>query len=824
MRDIECGHYSAVSPGASCALHGTEDAEQGFRDTIFRSRFWLHAAASIAIAAAAFITEQQCILMGASALVLAARWALRHFLDGNHQVQLLWSTLWSAYMMLTIFFLSRKCHPTSRLFALDEFAFAILGGLLRAHGVPCTASWLLTGLVGASTGPLICWSCGGLAAASTSRACTSTLGLLLGVTCTHMHERHSRFAAAESQQEEPSQNGAASTFQLSLPDAAATSYVPPLAPSMGSAPRAPLPWPLPEQVAGTAPRRACAPTLPTPVAPTPAAHTPAALLTSPATTEPWGGLSDDQSSDEEVEAEGHEGRRREGRHREGRREARGACGSSAREGCASHTEPQGCDDPTDPHSESERHRRAPRHSSKDVSRYPSGVVPRFASSLYCNTAEYSRAMNARAGGSEGLGAAATSSEAPAEDAACSVLRDDESALAAGGKVVGTFSRARRPSRDSPRRSRIALRRGDALWPSEDREARSRSRSPRNPRTPEGGLLVDYAAPFPTATAALLPPSAAEISHVEVEAPPSAAAPPHTVPPTLPPAASPAVSPAVSPVDAPAQPPDPHAKPPRVPSRRKRGAAEPLTLRASASAAAAAALASDGDDAAGARAAAHAAKSADTARRADVAVERVPSASDQEDEGGGYSGKEEEEEEEEHYLPMGLHVLIADPAWVARATLRHDLSTLLPRATVAEAETGERALQLLSNRTFDIAILCDRYSAADSAEAITGAEVTRQCREAEQVRAQLPARQQRGKPPLVIIGFDHSRGEKQDVTSGCLAGQDARWCKAMPPAQQARKQLAELIAMRRAGGGGGSSPLRLSLGRSASAGASSEDAA
>jgi len=59
------------------------------------------------------------------------------------------------------------------------------------------------------------------------------------------------------------------------------------------------------------------------------------------------------------------------------------------------------------------------------------------------------------------------------------------------------------------------------------------------------------------------------------------------------------------------------------------------------------------------------------------------------------------------LPSGLRVLIADDQRLNRKLLKRRLVCFLPKPIIVEAETGEEALTLLTESTFDIAFL-DQY--------------------------------------------------------------------------------------------------------------------
>jgi len=105
------------------------------------------------------------------------------------------------------------------------------------------------------------------------------------------------------------------------------------------------------------------------------------------------------------------------------------------------------------------------------------------------------------------------------------------------------------------------------------------------------------------------------------------------------------------------------------------------------------------------------------------------------------------------LPSGLRVLVADDERVNRLVLARKLKKILPKPLVVEAETGEAALQLLTEDAFDIAFLDEHMKIGG----LTGTDVSRQIRQMDTQSVgepgghSIPSGKQRQCSPMLLIG-------------------------------------------------------------------------
>ena len=132
--------------------------------------------------------------------------------------------------------------------------------------------------------------------------------------------------------------------------------------------------------------------------------------------------------------------------------------------------------------------------------------------------------------------------------------------------------------------------------------------------------------------------------------------------------------------------------------------------------------------------------------------------------------------------LELRVLIADDLKSNRKVLAHKLRQVIRGLVLVEASTGEDALALLQEHTFDVVLLDQHFSNEPSR--LTGTDVTQEWRAFEARRAAGPAAQMVDAPRVIIIGCsgnaNTSDSEEGDFNEQALAaGQDMVWGEGQP---------------------------------------------
>ena len=129
------------------------------------------------------------------------------------------------------------------------------------------------------------------------------------------------------------------------------------------------------------------------------------------------------------------------------------------------------------------------------------------------------------------------------------------------------------------------------------------------------------------------------------------------------------------------------------------------------------------------------------------------------------------------LPEDLVVLVADDSRANRLILRTSLRKLLKGVSIVDAESGDQALELLRERTFDVAILDEHFGDIGT---LSGTDVSR------------IFRQDYPDSAMVIIGCTGNTGRSDHEDLARQSGQQATWGKPLPNANDLKADLARLV--------------------------------
>lgn len=130
------------------------------------------------------------------------------------------------------------------------------------------------------------------------------------------------------------------------------------------------------------------------------------------------------------------------------------------------------------------------------------------------------------------------------------------------------------------------------------------------------------------------------------------------------------------------------------------------------------------------------------------------------------------------------VLVADDLRLNRILIKRKLNQLLlPELTVTEAQTGEEALSLLTEGTFDLALLDEHMTPGG----LKGTDVSRRVRQIEMMgdggsnddgegRSNTP----RSRVPMVLIGCTGNADMDEYISEARQCGMDTTIGKPLPP--------------------------------------------
>ena len=133
---------------------------------------------------------------------------------------------------------------------------------------------------------------------------------------------------------------------------------------------------------------------------------------------------------------------------------------------------------------------------------------------------------------------------------------------------------------------------------------------------------------------------------------------------------------------------------------------------------------------------------------------------------------------------GLDVLVADDSKSNRLIVGHMLRKALPGVSITMAENGEDALNLLRERTFDIAVLDEHFGVKGT---LAGTDVSR------------IFRLEQPDSTVLIIGCTGNTGWETHEQLARQSGQQATWGKPLPMPSDLREDLAKLLMRARSSG-------------------------